>query len=100
MNDNGTGRLQLTIDGQEMSVPRGWTILDAARQAGTEIPTLCHHPDLEPFNSCLLCVVEVEGLGKPVLSCGTQVRDGMVVNTNTDLIRHTRSLRARVWRSS
>jgi formate dehydrogenase major subunit len=92
MNDNGRGRLQLTIDGQEMSVPRDWTLLKAAQEAGIEIPTLCHHPDLEPFNSCLLCVVEVEGLSKPVLSCGTQVREGMVVTTNSDLIRDTRRL--------
>jgi formate dehydrogenase major subunit len=92
MNDNGTGRSQLTIDGQEISVPRDWTILEAAQQAGIEIPTLCYHPNLKPFNSCLLCVVEVEGLAKPVLSCGTQVRDGMVVTTNSDLIRDTRRL--------
>jgi formate dehydrogenase major subunit len=92
MNDNGRERVQLTIDGQGLSVPRDWTILEAAREAGIEIPTLCHHPDLEPFNSCLLCVVEVEGLSKPVLSCGTQVRDEMVVTTNSELIRHTRRL--------
>jgi formate dehydrogenase major subunit len=92
MNDNGRERLQLTIDGQEVSVPHGWTILEAAQEAGIEIPTLCHSPVLEPFNSCLLCVVEVEGLSKPVLSCGTQVRDGMVVATNSDLIRDTRRL--------
>jgi formate dehydrogenase major subunit len=92
MNDNGRGRLHVTIDDQEITVPSDWTILEAAQAAGIEIPTLCHHPDLEPFNSCLLCVVEVEGLSKPVLSCGTQVRDGMVVTTDSDLIRQTRRL--------
>ncbi len=90
MNDNE--RARITIDGQVMSVAKDWTILEAARQAGIDIPTLCNHPDLEPFNSCLLCVVEVEGIDKPVLSCGTQVRDGMVVTTNSDQIRHTRRL--------
>jgi formate dehydrogenase major subunit len=92
MNDNGGERVQLTIDGQELSVPRDRTILEAAREVGIEIPTLCYHPDLQPFNSCLLCVVEVEGLSKPVLSCGTQVRAGMRVTTNSHLIRHTRRL--------
>lgn len=90
MNDNG--RVRLTVDGQTLSVPKDWSILEAAREAGIEIPTLCSHPDLEPINSCLLCVVEVEGIPKPVLSCGTQVREGMVVTTNSDQIRHTRRL--------
>lgn len=90
MNDNG--EVRIILDGQDMSVPEDWTILEAARDAGVEIPTLCSHPDLEPFNSCLLCVVEVEGIDKPVLSCGTQVREDMVVATDTDQIRHTRRL--------
>jgi len=92
MNDNGNEKVRMTIDGQTMSVPRDWTILEAAQQVGIEIPTLCNNAELEPFNSCLLCVVEVEGIGKPVLSCGTQVRDGMVVTTDSDQIHHTRRL--------
>lgn len=90
MNDNE--KVHITMNGQTMSVPQDWTILEAARQADIEIPTLCNHPGLEPFNSCLLCVVEVEGTDKPVLSCGTQVREGMVVTTDSDQIRHTRRL--------
>lgn len=89
---NNNSKVQLTIDGQTLSVPQDWTVLEAAQEAGIEIPTLCYHPELEPFNSCLLCVVEVEGVDKPVLSCGTQVRDGMVVTTDSDEIRHTRRL--------
>ena len=85
-------KVQLTIDGQELSVPQDWTILEAAREAEIEIPTLCYHPELQVFNSCLLCVVEVEGLKKPVLSCGTQVREGMIVTTNSGLIRDTRRM--------
>jgi formate dehydrogenase major subunit len=92
MNDNGNESVRLTIDGQAMSVPKDWTILEAARQAGIDIPTLCNDPELEPFNSCLLCVVEVEGVDKPVLSCGTRVREGMVAITDSDQIRHTRRL--------
>jgi len=83
-------KVNLTINDRELTVPADWTILEAARDAEIEIPTLCYHPELEVFNSCLLCVVEVEGLGKPVLSCGTQVREGMVVTTDSDLILDTR----------
>jgi len=85
-------QVHLTIDGQALTVPADWTILEAAREAGIEIPTLCYHPELQVFNSCLLCVVQVEGMGRPVLSCGTQVREGMVVDTNNDLIRETRRM--------
>ena len=45
----------LTIDGKEMTVPDGITVLEAAREAGIRIPTLCHHPDLTPYGGCRLC---------------------------------------------
>lgn len=84
------GTVTLTIDGQELSVPDEYTVLQAAEAAGVEIPTLCYHPSLQVFNSCLLCVVEVEGARRPLLACGTKARDGMVVHTSTELIRDTR----------
>ena len=84
------GTVTLTIDGQELSVPDESTVLQAAEAAGVDIPTLCYHPSLQAFNSCLLCVVEVEGARRPLLACGTQARDGMVVHTRTELIRDTR----------
>ena len=84
------GTVTLTIDGQELSVPKDYTVLQAAEAAGVDIPTLCYHPSLQVFNSCLLCVVEVEGARRPLLACGTQVRDGMVVHSRTELIRDTR----------
>ncbi len=83
-------KVNLTIDGQRVSVPQDWTILEAAQELGIEIPTLCYHPDLEPFNSCLICVVKVEGANRLVLSCGAKVSDGMVVTTNDQEIFQAR----------
>ena len=73
-------RVKLTINGKELSVPEGTTILEAARQAGAEIPTLCHVAELKNFTSCFMCVVTVEGAPKPVPSCSTLVTDGIVVH--------------------
>jgi len=67
----------LTIDDQEVRVPAGTTILEAAKQVGVEIPTLCFDPRLEPFTSCWLCVVEVEGAKGPVPACTAAVAEGM-----------------------
>jgi len=52
--------VHLTIDGRELTAQAGQTILDAASQAGIDIPTLCHHPTLEPIGACRMCLVEVE----------------------------------------
>lgn len=76
--------VKINIDGKEIEAPKGSSLLEAARQNGFEIPTLCHDPRLEPFGSCRLCLVEVEGARGPVQSCGATVSDGMVVRTNTD----------------
>jgi len=85
-------QVHITIDGRELTVAANSTILEAARGAEIEIPTLCYHPELKIFNSCLLCVVEVKGLKRPVLSCGTRVTEGMVVTTQSELIRDTRKV--------
>ncbi|MDD2706470.1 MAG: FAD-dependent oxidoreductase [Verrucomicrobiae bacterium] len=84
--------VHLTIDGQAVTVPAGTTILDAAAKVGIKLPTLCHHQGLDPFTSCFLCVVEVEKRPNPVPSCGTQVMEGMVVQTGTPRIRDTRKM--------
>ncbi len=80
--------LKLVIDGKDVSVPAGSTILDAAREVGIHIPTLCHLDlhDTKMVNksaSCRVCVVEVEGRRNLAPSCATPVVDGMVVKTNT-----------------
>jgi formate dehydrogenase alpha subunit len=81
---------QLTINGQLVEINSGMTILAAARQAGITIPTLCDHPDLSPYGGCRLCVVEVVGERRPVASCTLEAGDGMVVRTESALLRRER----------
>jgi len=73
----------LTIDGQIVTVPAGTTVLQAARMAGIEIPTLCHDPELTSPGACRICVVEIEGMRHLPASCVTTAGDGMVVNTTS-----------------
>ncbi len=76
--------VQLHIDGRPVSVSDGSTILDAARAAGIDIPTLCHIDGLEKYGGCRLCMVEVEGSKSGVqAACTTPARSGMVVRTDT-----------------
>ena len=76
-------KIKLVIDGRDVAARKGMTILEAARQVGIEIPTLCHSPDLIPAGNCRVCVVEVEGSRTLVGSCHTPVADGMVIRTRT-----------------
>ncbi|MFS8533829.1 MAG: NADH-quinone oxidoreductase subunit NuoG [Limnochordales bacterium] len=80
----------LTIDGRQVQVPKGMGLVEAAALAGVEIPVFCHHPKLEPVGVCRMCLVEVEGQRKPVPACTTKAAEGMVVKTDTPLIRHLR----------
>ncbi|MDO9528693.1 MAG: sulfide/dihydroorotate dehydrogenase-like FAD/NAD-binding protein [Syntrophales bacterium] len=73
----------LTIDGKEVKAEKGDTVLEAARKAKIEIPTLCAHPALEPYGACRLCIVEIEGMRGYPTSCTTPATDGMVVKTKT-----------------
>ena len=107
--------VKLTIDGHQVEVPSGTSILTAARSAGIYIPALCHHPDLPPAEGspavraifqgnrkientkpeeqgkgCGLCVVEMEGEQALAKSCATQVRPGMVVVTDNEKTRARR----------
>jgi len=82
----------ITLDGREVKAQEGATILEVAREHGIEIPTLCSDDKLEPYGSCWLCIVDVEGARGFVPSCSTRVADGMVVTTNSDDIRATRRL--------
>jgi NADH dehydrogenase/NADH:ubiquinone oxidoreductase subunit G len=63
--------VKVVIDGAEVSAQGGMTILEAAKEAGAEIPTLCHIPGLMPSGSCRICVVEVDGAGRLVGPCHT-----------------------------
>ncbi|MFJ7262556.1 NADH-quinone oxidoreductase subunit G [Streptomyces globosus] len=73
--------VSLTIDGVELSVPKGTLVIRAAEQIGVEIPRFCDHPLLDPVGACRQCIVEVEGQRKPMASCTITCTDGMVVRT-------------------
>ena len=81
---------QLIVNGQIVETNPGMTILAAARQAGITIPTLCDHPDLSPYGGCRLCVVEVVGERRPAASCTLEAADGMIVRTESPLLRKER----------
>jgi len=81
------------IDGKPVAVPEGTTILEAGRQVGIEIPTLCHHPALEPYGVCRVCIVELKR-GKRmrvVTACNFPIEaDGLEISTNSERIRKDR----------
>lgn len=86
--------VSLKIDGQEVTVPADTTILEAARELGIAIPTLCYHPLVEPFGACRLCSVKItrRGRSKIVTACNYPVEDGLVVETSTPEIIAIRKL--------
>jgi predicted molibdopterin-dependent oxidoreductase YjgC len=77
--------ISLTIDGHRCRVERGATILQAAGQLGIEIPTICHHPAMEPYAACRICMVEIDRGGRSdlVTSCNTVVEQGMKIRTRS-----------------
>ncbi|MGQ9682516.1 MAG: molybdopterin-dependent oxidoreductase [Anaerolineae bacterium] len=82
----------IRIDGQDVAVPPGTTVLDAARRIGIEIPSLCYHEKLLPAGLCRLCLVEIEKMRGLQPACATTVRDGMVVHTDTAPVLHNRRM--------
>jgi NADH-quinone oxidoreductase subunit G len=73
-----------TIDGKEIEVANGTTVIQAAEQLGIRIPRFCWHPDLAVDGNCRMCQVEIEGVPKLQIACNTAVRDGMVVHTSSE----------------
>lgn len=73
--------MRVTVDGVEIEVAPGATLLEAARVAGSYVPTLCFDERLAPFGACRVCLVGVEGRPAPVASCTTPCRDGMKIDT-------------------
>jgi len=71
----------VTIDGFEISVPKGMLVIRAAEMLGIQIPRFCDHPLLDPIGACRQCLVDVEGQRKPLASCTTTCTEGMVVHT-------------------
>lgn len=84
--------IRFEIDGKQVEATQGMTLLEAAREAGIFIPTLCHHEKLEPFGGCRLCIVEVEERGwtKLVVSCVFLVKNDIIVRTRSEKIDRIR----------
>jgi NADH-quinone oxidoreductase subunit G/NADP-reducing hydrogenase subunit HndD len=84
--------VKVTVDGREIQVPKGSTMLEAAKKAGINIPTLCFHEDLGVKAMCRICVVEVVGARTLQTACSQPVSDGMVILTNTPAVRQARKI--------
>jgi len=83
-------QVRVTIDGADLSVPEGTSVMRAAAMAGIGIPKLCATDSLKAFGSCRLCLVEIEGAKGLPASCTTEVRDGMVVTTQSSRLANIR----------
>ncbi len=82
----------IRLDGTDVEVPEGATLLDACRSERIDTPTLCYSDVLHPVNACRVCVVEVEGSRPLVPACSRTVEAGMVVQTDTERVRHSRKM--------
>jgi NADH-quinone oxidoreductase subunit G len=81
---------KLTVDGIEVEVPAGVTVLQACEAAGAEIPRFCYHERLSIAGNCRMCLVELEKAPKPIASCAYPVADGMVVRTASPVVKEAR----------
>jgi NADH-quinone oxidoreductase subunit G len=89
---SGKAQITLIIDGREVTATEGEMLHDAAKRGDVEIPVFCYEPKLgDPVGACRMCLVEIEGIPKLQTSCSTPVRDGMVVHTRTDQVKHAQS---------
>jgi formate dehydrogenase major subunit len=84
--------VEMSLDGLNVQVPAGTTIWEAARQAGIDIPVLCHHPNLNPVAVCRVCAVEVEGGRVLAAACIRQVEPGMKVRTTSERVERSRRM--------
>jgi len=82
--------VNLTIDGKSVSVPKGTTILEAARQVDVRIPTLCWLEKVSTTGACRICAVEIEGVDRPMTACDTPVKEGINVTTQSEKLTKTR----------
>ena len=82
----------INIDGVDVAVPEGGTVLDGCNAAGVDTPTLCYAENLTPVNVCRVCVVELEGSRTLIPSCSRPAEEGMVVKTDSERVRHSRKM--------
>jgi NADH-quinone oxidoreductase subunit G len=84
--------ISFEIDGKQVRAPEGSMLVDAAKHGDVEIPYFCYEAKLgQPVGACRMCLVEIEGIPKLQTSCSTPVRDGMVVNTTSDRVKHAQN---------
>lgn len=81
---------KITIDNKEIEAEEGLTIIQACQEAGIEVPHFCYHEKLAIAGNCRMCLVEVEKSHKPVASCAVNVSEGMVIKTDTDMVKKAR----------
>ena len=81
---------KVTVDGVEIEVPAGVTVLQACEMAGKEVPRFCYHDRLSIAGNCRMCLVEMEKAPKPIASCAMPVGEGMVIKTDTDKVKKAR----------
>ena len=84
--------VEISIDGEKVAIPAGSTILDACKKIGLDTPTICYQDTLTPVNVCRVCVVELEGSRILVPSCSRKVEPGMVIQTDSERVRHSRKM--------
>ena len=84
--------VKLMINGQEVSVKNGTTIMDAAEKVGIHIPHLCYLKGINEIGACRVCVVEIKGMEKLVTACNTVCEDGMEIFTNSPRVRRYRRI--------
>ena len=81
---------KMTIDNKEIEFENGMTVMQACELAGVEIPRFCYHDKLSIAGNCRMCLVEMEKSPKPIASCAMPAGDGMIIRTNTDLVKNAR----------
>ena len=86
-----TTQVTLTINGQAVTVEKGTLLIEAAKQAGVDVPHFCYHPKLKPDANCRMCLVEIEKAPKLQTSCNMPVAEGMVVSTNSPKVAEARA---------
>ena len=91
-NGSATSQVTVSVDGHEVTVPLGQTILAACTAAGVDTPTICWAPNLTPVNVCRICVVELEGSRTLVPACSRPAEDGMQISTDSERVRHSRRM--------
>ncbi len=83
--------VNLTIDGIQVTVPKGTNLIEASKKAGVDVPHFCYHSHLSVAGNCRMCMVEVEGMRGPQIGCNTGANEGMVVKTDTEAVKEQRA---------